>query len=191
MRKVLGLAGLIVLPLALGACSALGLDTSAVPNTGTSTGPGPVSNAGWVVVATGSATPEPSPSHPTGTPSPALPPVSFLPIDPQCAKSWTVDPPLIPMRITPGKGSLTVTWPRQYDSGYRITAVPQPLVSGSQPAYTWQNVPAGAGCTVTTTITGLTSGTPYVVWLDAPNTGFERDGARHPYSGESGVVYPT
>ena len=51
-------------------------------------------------------------------------------------------------------------------------------------------MPAGAGCTVTATITGLKAGTPYVVWLDAPNTGYERDGTRHPYSGRSGVVYP-
>ena len=41
---------------------------------------------------------------------------------------------------------------------------------------------AGAGCTVTATITGLKSGKPYVVWLDAPNTGYQRDGTRHPYS---------
>ena len=118
-------------------------------------------------------------------------PVSFLPVDPECAKTWTVDPVLIPMTIVPGKGSLTVTWPRQYNSNYRITAVPQPLVTGNQPAYKWQDVAAGAGCTVTATIKGLRSGTPYVVWLDAPNTGYMRDGTRHPYSGESGVVYPS
>jgi hypothetical protein len=97
---------------------------------------------------------------------------------------------LIPMQVTPGKGALTVTWPRQYASTYRVTAVPQPLVSGAQPAHTWTDVPAGTGCTVTTTITGLTSGKPYVVWLDAPGAGTYGDGTRHPYSGESGVVYP-
>ena len=74
------------------------------------------------------------------------------------------------MTVVPGAGSLTVTWPRQYDSNYRLTAVPQPLVSGTQPAHTWQNVAAGTGCTVTATISGLKSGKPYVVWLDAPNT---------------------
>jgi hypothetical protein len=36
----------------------------------------------------------------------------------------------------------------------------------------------------------LRSGAPYVVWLDAPGTGAERDGGRHPTSGRSGVVYP-
>jgi hypothetical protein len=116
--------------------------------------------------------------------------VSFLPVAPGCARTRTVDPVLIPMTVEPGAGSLTVSWPRQYDSGYRITAVPQPLVSGEQPVHTWQTVPAGTGCTVTATITGLTSGKPYVVWLDAPDTGHQRDGTRHPYSGKSGIVYP-
>jgi hypothetical protein len=189
MRKVLGLLALAVLPVTLSACSALGFDTSMVPNTSTSDEPGPVSDAGWVVVATGAATPQPSPSS-GGSPSPALPPVSFLPVQPECAKSWTVDPVLIPMTIKPGNGSLTVTWPRQSDSSYRITAVPQPLVSGDQPAHTWKDVPAGPGCTVTTTISGLASGKPYVVWLDAPNAGYHPDGTRYPYSGKSGVVYP-
>jgi hypothetical protein len=189
VRKALGLAALMV-PLTLGGCSVLGMDTTMVPDTSTSTAPEPVSDAGWVVTATGSAIPKPSPSHGAGSPSPALPPVSFLPIDPECAKSWTVDPVLIPMTVEPGAGSVTVTWPRQRDSNYRVTAVPQPLLSGAQPKVTWTDVAAGTGCTVTARITGLTSGKPYVVWLDAPNTGHQRDGTRHPYSGKSGVVYP-
>lgn len=189
MRIAFGLTALIV-PLALGGCGALGLNGTMVPNTSTSTAPGPVGDAGWVVTVTGSATPKPSPSYGTGSPSPALPPVSFLPVDPECATNWAVDPVLIPMRITPGTGSLTVTWPHRYDSTYRITAVPQRLVSGSQPAPTWRNVAAGSGCTVTTKITGLKSGDPYVVRLDTSDSGFMRDGTRHPYSGESAVVYP-
>ena len=68
--------------------------------------------------------------------------------------------------------------------------MPQPLRAGPQPAYQWQNIAPGSGCTMTATIAGLTSGKPYIVWLDAPNTGYERDGSRHPYSGRSGVVYP-
>ena len=68
--------------------------------------------------------------------------------------------------------------------------MPQPLVPAASPRTPGQNVAAGTGCTVTATITGLKSGKPYVVWLDAPNTGYERDGTRHPYSGKSGVVYP-
>ena len=40
------------------------------------------------------------------------------------------------------------------------------------------------------TVSGLKPGKPYVIWLDAPDSGHERDGSRHPYAGESGVVYP-
>lgn len=191
MRKtVAGLVGLMV-PLALSGCAALGLDSTMVPNTDTSSAPGPVSDAGWVVSTQGSPTPSPAASKGTGkSRAPVLPPVSFLPLDPSCPKSWTVEPVLIPMTITPGAGSLTVSWPRQRGSNYRIAAVPQPLNSGRQPDPVWQDVPAASGCTVTATLTGLASGKPYVVWLDAPNSGYEKDGTRHPYSGESGVVYP-
>jgi hypothetical protein len=189
MRKVVALTALVV-PLTLGGCSALGLDSTMVPRIGETAPPGPVSDAGWIVTAQGSATPSPAASRGTGTRPPVLPPVSFLPVAPGCGRSWTVDPVLIPMTVEPGAGSVTVTWPRQYASNYRITAVPQPLVSGAQPAYAWQDVAAGTGCTVTATITGLKSGAPYVIWLDAPDTGHERDGTRHPYSGKSGVVRP-
>jgi hypothetical protein len=192
LRTVVGgLATALAVPLLLGGCGVLGLDDAPAPGGTATTTPGPVSGAGWVVSASGSATPSPTPTVGTGTRPPGLPPVSFLPTEPGCgAATWTVDPVLIPLTVTPGAGSLTVTWPRQYESGYRVAAVPQPLVPGGQQEYTWQTVPAGTGCTVTATIRGLTSGTAYVVWLDAPDTGHERDGARHPYSGASGVVYP-
>ena len=62
---------------------------------------------------------------------------------------------LIPMIVTPGKGSLTVQWPAWYGPDYRVTAVDQRLVSGAQPPPTWVTVPAGGGCTVTATMTGL------------------------------------
>jgi hypothetical protein len=189
IRKVIAVAALAV-PLALAGCSALGVDSTMVPDTSTTTAPGPVSGAGWVVTERGSATPSPAASRGTGSRPPVLPPVSFLPVEPGCATSWTVDPVLIPLTVEPAAGSLRVSWPRQYDSAYRIAAVPQPLVSGEQPAYTWQDVPPGPGCTVTATIRGLTPGKPYVVWLDAPDTGYQRDGTRHTYSGKSGVVHP-
>ena len=179
---------LALLPFVLGGCGALGLGATATPSPSTSPDHG--SDAGWVVVTKGSPTPSPALPHTAGSPSPALPPVSFLPVDRSCTPNWDLAAVQIPLTVTPGAGKLTVSWPRQWDSGYRITAVRQPLVSGSQPTPTWQTVPAGTGCTVTATISGLKSGTPYVVWLDAPGTGAERDGTRHPYSGSSGVVYP-
>jgi hypothetical protein len=181
-------AVLTVLPFVLGGCGALGLGGSATPTPSAS--PGPAGGPGWVVVTKGSATPSPALPHGTGSPSPALPSVSFLPVNRSCTPSWDLAAVEIPLTVTPGKGKLTVSWARQWDSGYRITAVPQPLVSGSQPTPSWQPVPAGTACTVTATITGLTPGRPYIVWLDAPGTGAERDGSRHPYSGRSGVVYP-
>ena len=189
-RMVGAVVAALAVPLTLGGCSALGLDSSMTPRAEPTSAPGPVSDAGWVVTATGSPTPSPTPSAPTGSRTPGLPPVSFLPMESGCAAAWTADPVQIPLTVTPGAGSLTVTWPRQYESGYRIAAVPQPLVAAGQQGYSWQNVSAGSGCTVTATIRGLKSGTPYVVWLDAPDTGHERDGTRHPYSGASGVVYP-
>jgi len=184
LRRIL--PPLLALPIALGGCGLLGFGSS-TGNPGSAASATPEAS-GWIVVATGSATPSPVPS-PGGSRRP-VPSASFLPVVPGCAKDWTVNPPLIPIEVVPGAGKLTVTWPRQYDSGYRITAVEQPLISGRQPDYTWQNVPAGTGCTVTATISGLKKGVPYVVWLDAPNTGYELDGARHLYSGRSGVVYP-
>jgi hypothetical protein len=48
----------------------------------------------------------------------------------------------------------------------------------------------GAGCTTTATITGLTSGAAYIIWLDAPDTPRRADGSRSLYSGKSGVVKP-
>ena len=174
---------MLIASLALGGC---GADEPVAPGQT----PVPAAGPGWLVSQTGSPTASPSPSR-GGTRTSLLPPVSFLPVDPECAKGSTVAPPLIPITIVPGKGSLTATWPRQYDSDYRITAIPQPLKSGAQAPYTWKNVPAAAGCTVTATISGLTSGKAYVVWLDAPNSGYQPDGTRHPYSGKSDVVYPT
>jgi hypothetical protein len=192
VRKVIGVVVLGLAALTLTGCSALGLGGGSGTGDGVTptAPPGSVSDAGWLVSANGSATPSPKPSIGGRAGSTGLPPVSFLPVAPGCNRPWTVDPPLIPMQITPVKGGLTVTWPRQYNSDYKITAIPQPLRTGSQPAYTWKAVPAPAGCLVTTTITGLKSGTPYVVWLDAPNSGYMQDGTRHPYSGESKVVYP-
>jgi hypothetical protein len=174
-------------PLTLVGCGVFGSAEPAASAT-----PDPVGGPGWLVSTAGDATASPSATGGGGgSRAPLLPPVSFLPVDPGCTQGSAVEEPLIPMTIVPGKGSLKVTWPRQYDSNYRITAIPQPLVSGAQDAYIWKNVPASAGCTVTATITGLTSGKPYVVWLDAPNTGYQTDGTRHPYSGRSDVVFPT
>jgi hypothetical protein len=179
--------GLAAVPLVLGGCSALGLGT---PTPDPSASPTPAAGGpGWIVVATGSASAAPSLS-PGGSRPPMLPAISFAPIGPGCAQTWDMNAKLIPLTVVPGKRSVAVTWPRQWDSNYRVAAVPQVLVSGKQPTYPWMNIAPASGCTVSATITGLKSGAPYVIWLDAPNTGYERDGSRHPQSGRSGVIYP-
>jgi hypothetical protein len=168
------------LPLLLGACGS-GTPTPVVSVAATATP--------WAVIDSGSATPSPSTSF--GSYAGGLPAVSFLPTSSACAMGWPQHGlVLIPMVVTPQKGALQVQWPAQFGPTYRITAVDQQLVVGTQPPPTWQTVPAGTGCTVTATITGLTSGGAYIVWLDAPESGRNIDGSRRLRSGKSGVVHP-
>jgi hypothetical protein len=144
----------------------------------------------WLVYASGNASPSatPAPSlDPSATGLPWIP----LPSATTCAIAWPTDEQvLIPMIVTPGVRSLTVRWPSWYGPNYRVAAVNQKLVTGTQPPPTWVTVHAGAGCTVTATLTGLVTGNPYVVWLDAPNTPRRIDNSRSLYSGRSGVVKP-
>jgi hypothetical protein len=117
---------------------------------------------------------------------------SWPPVDPSCGRRRDPDQVLIPLTVTVGAGALGVQWPGYgVSAGYRVAAVPQILVNGDQPPVAWRPVAAGNGCTITAAITGLRSGAPYVVWLDAPGSGTRVDGSRLPYSGRSGVVYPT
>ncbi|GAA4596536.1 hypothetical protein BJY16_002045 [Actinoplanes octamycinicus] len=152
--------------------------------------PSPSPGDTWSVLVSGSVTP--SPTQSPGSPrTPGGLTASLPSANPSCTKVFpATDPVLIPVAVTAIAGGFTVEWPRQYESNYRVTAVPQRLVSGAQPEPVWKNVPAGTGCTIRTTITGLVPGAPYIVWLDAPNSGYEADGTRHLYSGRSGVVYP-
>lgn len=127
-----------------------------------------------------------------GSPRPGLPPVSFLATSPGgCTAPWPQnDLVLIPMVVTPIAGGFKVQWPASYGQTYRLTAVHQLVVAGAQPEPTWQTVQTGTACTATATITGLKSGEPYIVWLDAPNTPRRLDGSRSLYSGKTGVIYP-
>ena len=181
MRQVGFVIALAAFALVAGGCSDGETVTAA---------PSPSPGDTWSLLVEGSATPSPTPSGPTGSRSPVA--TASLPsANPSCTQIWpATEPVFIPIVVTAFAGGFGVQWPRQYDSNYRVTAVPQKLVSGAQPEPTWKDVPAGTGCTVSTTLTGLIPGEPYVVWLDAPNTGYETDGTRHPYSGRSGVVYP-
>jgi hypothetical protein len=51
--------------------------------------------------------------------------------------------------------------------GYRVQAVTQVLMSGTQPQPVMQAAAQPGGCVqVSVTLTGLTSGDPYVFWLE-------------------------
>ncbi|GIM97736.1 hypothetical protein [Paractinoplanes toevensis] len=181
MRRIV--LTLAVLPLALSGCGGSATPTASASPTPTS---GP-----WLRLDSGSPTTTPG-TNSTFSPKSGLPPVSFLPTSSACAVAWpdTVGLVLIPMVITPISGGFTVQWPSKYGSYYRITAVPQGLVLGPQPEPSWQTVQAGDNCTVSATLTGLTSGAPYIIWLDAPDTPRDVDGTRSLYSGKSNVVKP-
>ncbi|MCU7729712.1 hypothetical protein ODJ79_38850 [Actinoplanes sp. KI2] len=185
MRGRAFVLALAALPFGLTACGS-GSTTTA---TGTATVTPTPTNGPWVRYQSGNPTAPPGGSYFTGTPPPALPSVSFLSMGSGCAVDWPdTGQVFIPMNITPITGGFKVEWPSAYGSYYRLAAVRQLVVAGPQPSPSWQTVPAGTGCTTTATITGLTSGAPYIVWLDAPDTPRRIDGSRSLYSGRSGVL---
>jgi hypothetical protein len=180
-------AVLAALPLLLGGCGAGSSTSGATSSASASASPA----VPWLINATGSPTPSPSPSI-SLSPSPSDWLWTPLPTAPSCDIDWPANrgQVLIPMIVTPLKASLKVQWPSWYGPNYRVAAVNQVLVTGTQPPPTWVNVTAGSGCTVTATLTGLISGNPYIVWLDAPNTPVHLDGSRSLYSGKTAVVKP-
>jgi hypothetical protein len=185
MRQTRIAIALATATLSLAGCAAFGLDEPSAGDAAKA-----ADGKQWIVVDAGKATP--SPGETTGKPA-VTPEVSLSPPapDPSCTKIWPrTEPVMIPVEVTPGAGSLTVEWPTQGLSDYRIAAVLQDLVAGPQPEPEWITVPPGKGCSVSATISGLVPDEAYIVWLDAPNTGRERDGTRRLYSGRSGVVYP-
>jgi hypothetical protein len=173
--------------LALGGCGVLG---SSGGGAGASASAVASPAVPWLIDVSGNPTATASPPTSfSASPAPSWP---LLPSATTCAIAWPADvgQVFIPMIVTPGAGSLKVQWPSSYGPNYRVAAVNQKLVSGTQPPPTWLNVPAGPGCTVTATLTGLIPGNPYVVWLDAPNTPRGLDNSPSLYSGRSAVVKP-
>lgn len=75
----------------------------------------------------------------------------------------------IPVAATAGTGAITARWTDLNDPSvllYRLAAVPN---SGSPT--TWVTVAATHSCkSLSTTVTGLTKGTNYEIWLDAVHT---------------------
>jgi hypothetical protein len=72
--------------------------------------------------------------------------------------------------VVPGTGSATVSFPSDPSTdvqGYRVEAVDQVLVTGSQPPHVVATAGQRTGCgPVSVTLGGLTSGRHYVFWLE-------------------------
>jgi hypothetical protein len=86
-----------------------------------------------------------------------------------CGGAGTTPRRMVP-GVVPGAGTATLDWmadARPEVLGYRVQAVSQRLVGGQQPAPVMQTVAQPEGCVpVSVTLTGLTSGVPYVFWLE-------------------------
>jgi hypothetical protein len=106
---------------------------------------------------------------------------------PQCLTRLRADT-MYWLNATPGVGQASVTWmslgdPRIVE--YRIASVLQNRPGGSVPPATWTTVPKPNGCQqVNATVTGLTSGNWYVLWLDVVVTTLPT-GRREPMIGRS------
>ena len=80
------------------------------------------------------------------------------------------DPRRMVPGVVPGAGRATLDWMsdnRPEVLGYRVQAVSQRLVAGSQPPPVVVSAAQPAGCvSVSVTVPALTSGEPYVFWLE-------------------------
>jgi hypothetical protein len=163
-------------------CTATGADPSVSPAAATAAAPG----SSWFLSAGGDGTDHTGtisgPGDDFSVPQPPRPDLSTLnvPYSPVgVAPTLTPKPDDCrgssqPRRVSPGvtagAGSATVTWQAVGDSAvtaYRVSAVSQQLVTGTQPAPPQQTVGQAAGCSpMSLTFGGLTSGVPYVFWLE-------------------------
>jgi hypothetical protein len=94
--------------------------------------------------------------------------------------------------VVPGTTSATVSWWNIGDPSlteYQLTYMSQELMIGPQPAWPWQSVPPGRGCTrVTATVTGLAPQTPYVFVVHALLQKYESLPPTAPEIARSGAV---
>jgi hypothetical protein len=100
-------------------------------------------------------------------------------------------PKQIALQVSPGSAA-TITWTSDGDasvSSYRVSAVSQRLVAGTQPSYPTATIARGAGCrSVSVTLSGLRHGTPYVFWLEEASVDPSTHVLVYTLVGESGGV---
>ncbi|MBG0568889.1 fibronectin type III domain-containing protein [Actinoplanes aureus] len=182
----------IVVPLLLAGCG-----SAAKPVEEEATG-----GAEWMLVEEGRATPSPTvkPGKPWPTPSETLPTLPAASNPPAATPSSTCTPrPRVgdginALGVVPGSTSAQVTW---YHPGggnivdYRVTAISQDLQVGTQREVGWTKaVPVKCG-DMTTTVTGLEPGTPYVFSLDVVMTQTGLEGVTTSTVARSQVVSTT
>jgi hypothetical protein len=196
------LATLLLVPLFLSGCSALGLSSSSGSSSSSSAaGATPSPGASWIVVARGSATPSPTPSFPSASPTPTTG-TGFLPVGGGPAAGGTPTPTCSPNTFkfskvggataVPGTTSAVVSW---YNVGgynlvqFRLTAISQDLVGGWERDVGWVIVAPTTQCgQMSATITGLDRKTGYVFSVDAVVKRRSGDGTHAATIARTGVV---
>ena len=170
-------------PLLLGGCGPSAGAATAAP---TSTG------MPWIVSQAGSAVPSPAPSYSYSSPTPF--PTGFLP-----TVSATTSPGPTPVgaactdnkfnagvinsaSVVPSATSAVVTWFNPGGSDlveYRVTAISQDLLSGSQRTIGWTVITPGTSCgMLSAPVTGLDPKTDYIFSVDAVTRMLGKDGTR-------------
>lgn len=131
-----------------------------------------------------------------GPPIPAVVTAAPLPKPgPYVAPCQSYRPPdQIPVHVSPGSGSARVGWLSDGDGtvrSYRVSAISQRLVAGTQPAGPSVTTARGVGCGPrSVTFSGLRHGTAYVFWLEE-GTPDPAGGLRYWMVGQSaGVLVP-
>lgn len=179
---------LLLAPLLITGCSAVPGWPTAIPAT-TSTEPGATGTNSWIVVAEGRPTPSATPRR-AALPSPT-PPVGFLPLAtpaprptpaPSCTDADSRVGKINGLDVVPGPGTAVVTWMHAGSTDfveYRVTAVSQDLVTGTQRDIGWTTVTPTKPCsTLSVTLTGLDRRTSYTFSLDAVFRRTSGDGNR-------------
>jgi Fibronectin type III domain len=169
--------------------------------TGASAAAGASGGPGWIRTQRG-AVPSSSAPSPGASPSSPAPVLSPAPVrtaggmaspSQGCANPGPGTGGLAGLTVVPGRTSAVVSWPASGNGAllnYRLTAIPQRIVAGSQPPLRWQTVPAGRACgTVTATVPGLASGAPYIFSVDAVTSTYNGSGTSTVTIARSTVVY--
>lgn len=141
----------------------------------------------------------------TGTPAPTVltPPASTpssirtIAVRPRNTAPCTPypSPKQIPLQVSTGFGTATISWLSDGDTtvaSYRVSAISQQLVAGTQPAHPTVTIARGPGCAqLRVTLAALGHRVPYVFWLEEARVAPGSGSAQYTLVGRSsGVLIP-